>query len=335
MKRSIKAVGLLSGGLDSMLAARIIFEQGIEVQGISFMTPFFGPEKAERAAEQLKIPLKVLDITQPHWTMLRHPRYGYGKGMNPCIDCHALMVRKAGEWMEKAGADFLFTGEVLGQRPFSQTRPSLRAVEKESGFIDRILRPLSALLLPETRPEQEGLVDRSRLLDMHGRSRKRQMALARDYGLNDYPTPAGGCLLTDPIFSIRLKELFSHSSEPQIREVELLKAGRHFRLNPEVKCIIGRNKRENEFIEKWAAHEDGWARVMGYPGPMALALGRIEESEDWERLAQLCLCYSDAPEDCNVQVQLGQGNRKWKIETTKKPKEFFREWLIQYAPDRT
>ncbi len=318
-----------------MLAARIILDQGIKVLGISFMTPFFGPEKAERAAEQLKIPLKVLDITQEHWDMLRHPRYGYGKGMNPCIDCHALMVRKAGEWMEKEGADFLFTGEVLGQRPFSQTRPSLRAVEKGSGFIDRILRPLSALLLPETRPEQEGLVDRSRLLDLHGRSRKRQMALAKDYGLNDYPTPAGGCLLTDPIFSIRLKELFSHSKEPQIREVELLKTGRHFRFNPEVKCIIGRNKGENEFIEKWAVPEDGWARVMGYPGPMALALGRIEEAGDWERFAQLCLTYSDAPKDCNVLVQLGQGNRKWKIETTKKPKEFFREWLIQYAPDRT
>ncbi len=311
-----------------MLAARIILEQGIKVQGISFMTPFFGPEKAQRAAEQLKLPLIVLDITREHWTVLRRPRYGYGKGMNPCIDCHALMVRKAGEWMEKEGADFLFTGEVLGQRPFSQTKPSLRAVEKESGFVDRILRPLSALLLPETRPEQEGLVERSRLLDISGRSRKRQMVLAEGYGLNDYPTPAGGCLLTDPIFSIRLKELFSFSEEPQIREVELLKTGRHFRLNPEVKGIIGRNKRENEFIEKWVAPEDGWARVVGYPGPMALAMGRIKKSEDWEQFAQLCLTYSDAPNDQMVPVQLRQGDRTWQIKTTKKPKEFFREWLI-------
>ena len=157
MKQPIKAVGLLSGGLDSMLAARILSDQGIQVLGVAFVTPFFGEEKAQRAAEQLNIPLTVLDISQDHWVMLKSPRYGYGKGMNPCIDCHALMIRKAGEWMEKVQADFLFTGEVLGQRPFSQTKPSLRAVEKASGHLNRILRPLSALLLSETRPEQEGL----------------------------------------------------------------------------------------------------------------------------------------------------------------------------------
>ena len=271
----IKAVGLLSGGLDSMLAARIILDQGIQVVGVSFVTPFFGPEKAQRAAEQLKIPLEILDITQDHWRMLKSPRYGYGKGMNPCIDCHALMVRKAGEFVKEIQADFLFTGEVLGQRPFSQTKPSLRAVEKESGHPDDILRPLSALLLKETIPEQRGLVDRSLLLDISGRSRKRQMALAEGYGLKDYPAPAGGCLLTDPIFSVRLKELFSLSSDPPLREVELLKTGRHFRLDSKIKVIIGRNKKENEFIEKWVEPEDGWARVKEYPGPLALAIGGI------------------------------------------------------------
>ena len=224
-----RAIGLLSGGLDSRLAARLMTEQNIEVLGVAFVTPFFGSEKARQAAEQLKIPLQILDITQPHWAMLRQPRYGYGKGLNPCIDCHALMLREAGKLMETIGADFLFTGEVLGQRPFSQTRPSLRAVEKASGCLDVILRPLSARLLPETRPEREGLVDRSRLLDISGRSRKRQMALAENYGLNDYPAPAGGCLLTDPIFSRRLKELLAHSPEPELREIELLKTGRHFR----------------------------------------------------------------------------------------------------------
>ena len=328
MKQPIKGVGLLSGGLDSMLAARILLDQGIQVLGVSFVTPFFGDEKARRAAEQMNIPLTVLDITQDHWEMLKSPRYGYGKGMNPCIDCHALMIRKAGEWMEKVRADFLFTGEVLGQRPFSQTKPSLRAVEKESGHLDRILRPLSALLLKETKPEQEGLVDRTRLLDIQGRSRKRQMALAERYGLFDYPAPAGGCLLTDPIFSIRLKELFSHSPDPPLREVELLKAGRHFRLTPEIKAIIGRNKKENEFIEKWADPEDGWARVIGYPGPMALALGRPDKPEDWERFAQLCLTYSDAPGDQVVPVQLGQGDRRWIIQVLKGTKEDFKEWMI-------
>lgn len=328
MKRLIKGVGLLSGGLDSMLAARIILDQGIQVTGVSFVTPFFGAEKAMRAAEQLKIPLKVLDITRDHWGMLKSPRYGCGKGMNPCIDCHALMVRKAGEYLKEIQADFIFTGEVLGQRPFSQTKPSLRAVEKESGHLDRILRPLSALLLKETKPEQEGLVDRSRLLDINGRSRKRQMALAEGYGLNDYPAPAGGCLLTDPIFTIRLKELFSHAPDPPLREVELLKAGRHFRLDSKFKVIIGRNQKENEFIEKWVDPEDGWARVMGHPGPMALAIGKIGGPEDWEKLAHLCLTYSDAPGGRIVSVQLGQGDREWQINITKMGKEIFREWMI-------
>ena len=335
MKRSIKAIGLLSGGLDSMLAARLILDQGIKVEGVSFVTPFFGAEKARRAAEQLKIPLTVLDITPEHWVMLKSPRFGYGKGMNPCIDCHALMVRKAAEKLEEIEAGFLFTGEVLGQRPFSQTRPSLRAVEKESGLLDRILRPLSALLLKETRPEEEGLVDRSRLLDISGRSRKRQMKLAEGYGLTDYPAPAGGCLLTDPIFSIRLKELFSCPREPQIREVELLKAGRHFRLNPEVKIIIGRNKIENELIEKWSLPEDGWARVSQYPGPLALAPGGMSRPEDWEKLAQLCLAYSDAPGDREVLVQLGQGDRIWQIKLLRPGKEDFREWMIGYAYNPT
>jgi tRNA-uridine 2-sulfurtransferase len=328
MKRLITAIGLLSGGLDSMLAARIIVEQGIQVQGVSFETPFFGAEKARRAAEQLKIPLKVLDITQDHWEMLKAPRYGYGKGMNPCIDCHALMVRRAAEYLKEIQADFLFTGEVLGQRPFSQTKPSLRAVEKESGHRDLILRPLSALLLKETKPEQEGLVDRSRLLDIHGRSRNRQMALAERYGLHDYPAPAGGCLLTDPIFSIRLKELFFHSPGPPLREVELLKAGRHFRLDSKIKVIIGRNEKENEFIETWVDPGDGWARVIGYPGPMALAIGGVEKTEDWEKLTLLCLTYSDAPGGQVVPVQLGQGNREWKVNVAKVEKESFRQWMI-------
>jgi tRNA-specific 2-thiouridylase len=328
MERIIKAVGLLSGGLDSMLAARIILDQGIQVRGVSFTTPFFGPEKAKRAADHLKIPLEVLDITQDHWRMLKSPRYGYGNGMNPCIDCHALMVRQAGEYLKKIRADFLFTGEVLGQRPFSQTKPSLRAVEKESGHPDLILRPLSALLLKETIPEQEGLVDRSLLLDIRGRSRKRQMALAEGYGLRDYPAPAGGCLLTDPIFSIRLKELFLTSPDPSLREVELLKAGRHFRLDSMIKVIIGRNKKENEFIEKWVEPEDGWARVVGHPGPLALALGGIGKPGDWEKLAQLCLTYSDAPEDQMVPVQLGQGDRERQINVSKVGKEIFRVWMI-------
>jgi tRNA-uridine 2-sulfurtransferase len=328
MKRLITAVGLLSGGLDSILAARTILEQGIKVHGISFVTPFFGAEKARKAAHQLKISLTVLDITEDHWAMMKQPRYGYGKGMNPCIDCHILMVKKAGEWMLENGADFLFTGEVLGQRPFSQTKPSLRAVEKGAGFLNRLLRPLSALLLPETIPEQEGLVDRSRLLDISGRSRKIQMALAEKYGIQDYPAPAGGCLLTDPIFSLRLKELLAHRPSPEMREIELLKTGRHFRISSAMKIIIGRNKRENEFIEKWSLPEDPTARVMEYPGPMAITSGEMQDEADWEKLAQLCLVYSDAPGGQLISVQVGKGEQRWLIRIEKGEKELFRGMMI-------
>jgi len=322
-----RAIGLLSGGLDSMLAARLIKDQKIDVLGVSFVTPFFGPEKARQAAEQLQLPLQVLDITQPHWAMLRRPRYGYGKGLNPCIDCHALMLREAGKLRESLGADFLFTGEVLGQRPFSQTKPSLRAVEKASGCLDLILRPLSARLLPETRPEREGLVDRRRLLDISGRSRKRQMALAETYGLTDYPSPAGGCLLTDPIFSRRLKELLAHSPEPELREIELLKTGRHFRLHPNLKIIVGRHKKENEAIEALAEAQDLTARCLGFPSPVVLAVGP-STAEDWERAAQLAAAYSDAPEGEMGSVQLIQNGRTWTQKVPKLPKETFKQWLL-------
>ena len=259
--------------------------------------------------------------------MLRRPRYGYGKGMNPCIDCHALMLREAGKLGESFGADFLFTGEVLGQRPFSQTRPSLRAVEKASGCLDLLLRPLSARLLPETRPEREGLVDRTRLLDISGRSRKRQMALAEDYGLNDYPAPAGGCLLTDPIFSRRLKELLAHSPEPELREIELLKTGRHFRLHPNLKVIIGRNKKENEAIEALAETRDLTARCLGFPGPVVLALGAATV-EDGEKAAEMAVAYSDAPEGRRGSIQLNQEGRTWTLKAPKLPKEAFKQWLL-------
>jgi tRNA U34 2-thiouridine synthase MnmA/TrmU len=328
MKHKPKAIGLLSGGLDSMLATRIILDQGIEVLGLTFTTPFFGAEKAERAARQLQVPLTIRDITDPHWVMLKNPRYGYGKRMNPCIDCHALMLRKAGEEMEAIQADFLFTGEVLGQRPFSQTKNSLRAVEKTSGFADRILRPLSARLLAETVPERQGLVDRSRLLDIQGRSRKRQMALAEDFGIKDYPTPAGGCLLTDPVFSRRLKELLQHAPDPLRREIEFLKVGRHFRWRPEAKTIIGRNKKENDFIEERLLPNDGWARVLHVPGPLVIMPGWSGDEEDQTRMAGLVLAYSDAPEGQTVPVQLGCAESRWLLKLPKLSKEFFREWMI-------
>ena len=238
-----KALGLLSGGLDSSLAALTLKRQGIEVTCISFVTPFFGSAKAESAAKRMEIPLIVRDIGEVHLEMVKNPRYGYGKNMNPCIDCHAMMFRLAGEISEEQGFDFLFSGEVLGQRPMSQNPSALRAVANYSGRPERILRPLSAKLLPPTPMETRGLVDRERLLDIQGRSRKRQEMLAREWGLNDYPSSGGGCLLTEKDFAERLRDLFRHQPDCSVRDVRLLRVGRQFRLTEHSRLVLGRNRR--------------------------------------------------------------------------------------------
>jgi tRNA U34 2-thiouridine synthase MnmA/TrmU len=307
-----KAMGLLSGGLDSILAAKIILEQGIEVVGISFVTPFFSSEGAERAAAALGIPLKILDITEPHLAMLRHPKHGYGNNMNPCIDCHALMLREAGRVMEEEGEIFLFTGEVLGQRPMSQNKGALRTVERESGYEGLILRPLSAQLLPETIPEQKGKVDRERLLRIKGRSRKEQLALAQRYHITEYLSPAGGCLLTDPIFSRRLEDLFHHQEDFQIRDIALLKIGRHLRLTPALKAIVGRHAQDNEKILQFVAPGDDLLKVEGYPGPLCLIPygGAVEYIT---RAASICVRYSDAPAEEVVSVLWRRGEEEKRI----------------------
>ncbi|MBC7106165.1 MAG: tRNA 4-thiouridine(8) synthase ThiI, partial [Firmicutes bacterium] len=238
----MKALALLSGGLDSMLAAKLIQEQGIEVIGVAFTSPFFGPEKARRAAEWLGIPLHVIDITEDLIPILIRPKYGYGRNMNPCIDCHTLMVRKAGELMEELGASFIVTGEVLGERPKSQNAAALRIVARDSGMEGYLLRPLSAKLLPPTVPEEKGWVDRERLMGIQGRSRKPQMALAEKYGLKEYPSPAGGCLLTDPGLSRRLKGLLAEKPVPEPKDLELLKYGRHFKSPEGARIVVARTK---------------------------------------------------------------------------------------------
>jgi tRNA-specific 2-thiouridylase len=228
------AIALLSGGLDSTLAAKVILEHGIKVVGVNFAgaycpRPFTGKSRAEKAAEKLGIELVTLRIDSEFIAMVKHPKHGRGKNMNPCIDCHTLMIRRAWAFGQTRGAGFIITGEVLGQRPMSQNRQALAVVARESGVGDRLLRPMSAKLLDAAAPEREGLVDRERLLDVEGRQRTRQMALAEKYGIKDYPTPAGGCLLTEKVFSKRLAEAFDHGEDsPEI--VELLSLGRHFRL---------------------------------------------------------------------------------------------------------
>jgi tRNA-uridine 2-sulfurtransferase len=269
-----KGIGLLSGGLDSMLAVKVLQEQGIHVECVCFVTPFFGPEKAQLANRQLNIPLHVVDITDAHLVMLKAPRYGFGKNMNPCIDCHGLMLREAGALLDKLGAQFLFTGEVLGERPMSQNRNALRSVEKLAGLQGRILRPLSAQLLPETIPETDGIVDRSRLLAIEGRSRKPQIALAEKYGIQEFPEPAGGCLLTDPGYSRRLRDLMQRGDDLSRRNLELLKVGRHLRFDDGTKIIIGRNERENERIERLRQTGDVTIVIDNdMPGPTILVVG--------------------------------------------------------------
>lgn len=300
--RIVRALGLCSGGLDSILSALVLREQGIDVTWVTFDTPFFPPAKAKKAARTHGISLITRDITPVYLEMLKDPPGGYGKNMNPCKDCHALMFRLAGEIMREEGYDFLFSGEVAGQRPMSQTKNSLRYVEKRSGFDGHILRPLSAKVLPETLPEKEGLVDRERLLGLSGRSRKPQIALAEKFGVKEYPSPAGGCLLTDGGFSKRLRDLFAHTDSVTKVDLNLLKNGRQFRLNPGAKLIMGRNRRDNEQIVRYAGEGD-YLRIhcLDYPGPTGL-LPKDADGKSIRQAAAILVGYTKAPAGAEVEV---------------------------------
>ena len=304
MQKKVRALGLCSGGLDSQLAGLVLRGQGIEVHWITFETPFFSADKARIAARQLDVPLIVEDITGTYLEMLKNPHCGYGKHMNPCLDCHALMFHLAGEWMKREGFDFLFSGEVAGQRPMSQTKPSLRYVEKNSGHDGYILRPLSARLLPESIPEKEGLVDRSRLLDLSGRSRKPQMKLAEEFGITDYPAPAGGCLLTEKVYSDRLRELFAHDEKPSEASLHLLKCGRHFRLPGGAKIIVGRKQADNHFLQKhYNPATDTLIQLSKKPGPLVLVPGTWGEAVI-RLAASMAVGYSKVPENSAAEVKV-------------------------------
>ncbi len=296
-QRKPRALGLCSGGLDSILAGLVLREHGVAVEWVSFETPFFSADKARKASRNTGIPLTVKDITPVYMEMLRNPRCGYGQNMNPCLDCHTLMFRIAGEMMAEKNADFLFSGEVVGQRPMSQTRTSLRYVEKHSGHEGRIVRPLSIQLLPETIPEQEGLIDRNALCGISGRGRKEQIALAEKLGVTDYPAPAGGCLLTDRMYTVRLKDLFDHQKTSAVDELHLLRYGRHFRLDPHTKIIVGRDKQDNEAILRhYQPDRDTFIKTPEVPGPVVL----VPNSSDREavmKAAALCVGYSKTPHD--------------------------------------
>jgi tRNA-specific 2-thiouridylase len=264
-----RALVLFSGGLDSMLAVELLRRCGVDVMPMTFTTPFFGSGAAEKAADDLELELQTVDITASHLEMLKKPRYGYGRNMNPCIDCHALMVRVALERLEDMAADFVATGEVLGERPKSQNRQALELVSRSSGAGDLLLRPLSARLLPETRPEMEGWVDRESLLDLSGRSRRRQMDLAEEWGIEEYQSPAGGCLLTDASFSARLRELMARVPDFDGSDAEAIRGGRIFWTGSTL-IVLGRRHEENLRLMQIALPGDILLREKDAPGPTAL-----------------------------------------------------------------
>jgi len=289
--RAVKAICLMSGGLDSILAARILLDQDITVLALTFTTPFFSAGKGEKAAFALEIPFRVEDITESYLEMMKSPRYGFGNNMNPCIDCHTLMVKKAGAIMENEGFDVIATGEVLGERPMSQNRQSLSNVARNSGYEDYVLRPLSAQLLSPSKPERDGLIDRDQLLAISGRSRKPQIALAQSYGITDYPQPAGGCLLTDPTYSFKLEELFRHTAQPDRFDLELLRIGRHFRLQSGFKIVVARNRSEGEQLTDMIRSQDRLITIEPLKGPIAVIPGG-GDSNAVAFAVEFCVFYS-------------------------------------------
>ncbi|MFZ5351256.1 MAG: tRNA 4-thiouridine(8) synthase ThiI [Bacillota bacterium] len=307
-----RALALTSGGLDSILAAKLIEQQNIEVIGICFKSAFFGSANAENMAQQIGLKLIVVDFTEEHLQMVKNPKNGYGKNMNPCIDCHAMMFRHAGRMMKELEADFLVTGEVLNQRPMSQNRRALDIVLEESGYKGRILRPLCALNLPETEMEKSGLVDRSKLMGISGKSRRTQMELAKQLGIENYPTPAGGCLLTEPQFSDRLRDVFAVDKEDiDPVDIELLKLGRHFRLSDKVKVISTRT--QEEYMRLRSLIKDGHVifNAADYHGSTVLVItkkGHEPTENDIKFAAGITARYSKGRENKNIVVKYKKRN---------------------------
>jgi len=305
----IKALALLSGGLDSTLATELILDQGIDVEAVNFVSPFCLCKKggcgAAEAAKQLGVPLKVMSVGNEYLKMVRKPKHGYGRNMNPCIDCRIFMVKKAKKYAKEIGASFIFTGEVLDERPMSQHFRAMKIVEEESGLKGKLLRPLSARLLPETLIEKKGLVKREKLLNIRGRSRKPQIQLAEELNIKDYPCPAGGCLLTYREYANKLRDLFRHRKRCSMPDVALLKVGRHFRCG-ENKIIVGRNEAENKMLTAKKMRYDYYFEVPDFGGPTTVLQGS-KTKKAIKVAAALTAFYSDAKGD-RVTVNFGREN---------------------------
>ncbi|PCJ32339.1 MAG: tRNA (5-methylaminomethyl-2-thiouridylate)-methyltransferase [Gammaproteobacteria bacterium] len=350
MTRKHKAVALISGGLDSLLAVRVMQEQGIEVEGINFYTGFcveghthairnHDKDKQKRnnalwVAEQLGIKLHIVDVIEEYKEVLLNPKHGYGANMNPCLDCKIFMVKKAVEWVKENyddGFDFIITGEVIGQRPMSQRKETMPIISNESGADDILLRPLCAKNLPETKPELEGWVDREKLFGFSGRNRKPQMALAEQYGFKDYATPAGGCcFLTDKKYSDKLVDLWKGrgTREYEMDDIMLLKVGRHIRPKPEFKLIIARDAGESKYLEGYRK-QFITLHAVSHNGPLAMIDGDID-SDDFEFVAGIVARYGQGRDAEEVSVEFAMPDQDKKTLKIKplSTDEVLKEWHV-------
>lgn len=311
-KKRGHAIALFSGGLDSALAILLMLRQNIEVTALTFMT-HFGCDLGDRsscgsnpypAAEKYGFNVKLMHLGQKFVDIVENPRFGRGKNMNPCTDCRILMLNEAKAFLEMVNADFIITGEVMGQRPMSQIKPKMRLIINETGLEGRLLRPLSAKLLSPTIPERTGMIDRTQLEGIEGRSRKRQLELARHFGLEDYPSPASGCLLTDSGYSNRLRDLMAHTERLTFDDLNLLKHGRHFRLAPDAKIIVGRNEQDNNNLIGLKRNHHIHIEALETNSPVTLLIGANRSEEVLRRAAAITARYSDAKYCPEVRVTI-------------------------------
>ena len=304
----MKAISLFSGGLDSILATRLIADQGVDVEALYFKTVFWGKHDdeltrltLEKSASQAKARLSILEVNKEYFDVVKNPTHGYGKNLNPCIDCKIFILRIAKEYMEKTGASFLITGEVLGQRPMSQHRSVLDEIERSSGALGIIVRPLTAKFFKESIPEQRGWIDRKNLLAIEGRSRKPQLALAKKYGIEDFPSPAGGCLLADKIFSDKMRDIIKHEKDFEANDIDLIKNGRVFRISPKTKLVVGRNEKQNGLLIGLMRNQDYSFEPVDIPGPIAIGRGSFDE-DTINAAASIVARYSDTEPGREVSI---------------------------------